>query len=501
MPSSTAYLGVDIGAESGRVMAGAWDGKTMRLQEMHRFPNGGIQLAGTLRWDILRLWSEVRHGLGVASKQTAGEIISIGVDTWAIDYVLLSRTDEILGQPYHYRDRRTRGLVETACAKVPRAEIFAATGLQFMELNTLYQLMATQRDHPELLAAADCLLMIPDFLHWCLCGAHAVEFTNGTTTQFLDPRTRSWAIQLLGRFGLPTHFLAEIIEPGTCLGALRAALVEQIGGRRISVVAPATHDTASAVAAIPAPESGQANWAYLSSGTWSLIGIESNAPILSPRACELNFTNEGGIDGTWRVLKNVMGLWLMQRGRRAFEEQGHPCDYAELVRLAVDSPVHASFIDPDDARFLDPTDMPRAIQEYCRDTDQPIPDGRGALIRCVLESLALKYRAVLRALEELTAERIEVLHVVGGGSKNTVLNQFTANACGCEVISGPVEATVLGNLLVQARTGGELSSLREMRSVVRASSELHHFIPRDGPLWDEAAARFQRYCTPPHTGS
>jgi rhamnulokinase len=265
-----------------------------------------------------------------------------------------------------------------------------------------------------------------------------------------------------------------------------------LGG--VSVIAPATHDTASAVAAVPARDSGRRSWAYISSGTWSLIGIESATPILSARACELNFTNEGGIDGTWRVLKNVMGLWLLQRCRLAFEERNGPCEYAELVRLAAAAPASVSFIDPDDLRFLNPRDMPRAIQDYCRETDQPVPERDGALIRCVLESLALKYRFVLGSVQELTGERVDVVHIVGGGSQNRILNQFTANACGCEVVAGPVEATVLGNLLVQARSRGEIASLSEMRAIVRASSELEQFTPMDGSLWDEAASRFERIC-------
>jgi rhamnulokinase len=495
MGAAACYLGVDVGAESGRVMAGRWDGKVMRLEEMHRFANGGVQLAGTLRWDVLRIWSDVRHGLAVAAQRNRGEIVSVGVDTWAIDYVLLSRSDEIIGQPYHYRDARTRGLVEEVCGRVPRAEIFAATGLQFMELNTLYQLIATQRDHPELLAAADCLLMVPDFLHWCLCGARVVEFTNATTTQFFNPRTRTWATDLLRRLGLPAHMLAPVVEPGTHLGAFRPTLAEHTGlGGGISVIAPATHDTASAVAAVPTRASGRTSWAYISSGTWSLIGVESATPILSARACELNFTNEGGIDGTWRVLKNVMGLWLLQRCRLAFEERGGPCGYAELIRLATAASATVSFIDPDDLRFLNPGDMPRAIQDYCRETGQPVPESDGALIRCILESLALKYRFVLGSVEELTGDRVEVVHIVGGGSQNRILNQFTANACGCEVVTGPVEATVFGNLLVQARSRGEVASLAEMRAIVRASSELEQFTPMDASLWDEAASRFQRIC-------
>jgi len=494
MGASACYVGIDVGAESGRVMAGRWDGKVMRLEQMHRFTNGGVQIAGTLRWDVLRIWAEVQHGLGLVAKREKENIASVGVDTWALDYALLTRSDEMLTQSYHYRDARTRGLVEEVCRQIPRSEIFAATGLQFMELNTLYQLIATQRDHPELLAAADCLLMIPDFLHWCLSGARSVEFTNATTTQCFDPRRRAWATDLLRRLGLPLRLFGSIVEPGTRLGPLRSTVAEQTGLGAVSVVAPATHDTASAVAAVPALHGAGGKWAYISSGTWSLIGIESATPILSARACELNFTNEGGIDGTWRVLKNVMGLWLLQRCRFAFEERGAPCDYVEMVRLAAAARPGEAFIDPDDGRFLNPRDMPLAIAAYCRESGQPVPQSQGALIRCILESLALKYRFILESLTELTGERVEVVHIVGGGSQNRLLNQFTANACGCEVMAGPVEATVFGNVLVQARTCGEIGSLSEMRAIVRASSEPERFSPEDVESWKEAAARFERIC-------
>jgi rhamnulokinase len=486
------YLGVDVGAESGRVMAGLWDGQALRLEELHRFANGATDLAGTLRWDVLRLWGEVQSGLAAAAQRFGEAIVSIGVDTWGVDYVLLSKTDELLGLPFHYRDLRTRGLMETAFARVSRSEIFAQSGVQFMEINTLYQLLALQRDHPELLAGADCFLMIPDFLNWCLTGVRGVEFTNATTTQFCHPATRGWASGLLRAFDLPERILPPIIEPGANLGSLRASVVQRTGIRGAQVIAPATHDTGSAVAGVPTARTGRADWAYLSSGTWSLLGVEVPHAVLTPLALQRNLTNEGGIDGTYRLLKNIMGLWLVQQCKRSFESHGRSYDYAELVRLAEAAPAFRSIIDPDDARFLSPADMPAAIQGYCRETGQPLPDDARAFVRCCFESLALKYGTVLGWLEELTGQRVEVIHIVGGGSRNALLNQFTADACGRPVVAGPVEATVLGNLLVQVRARGELGSLHDMRSVVRASDGISEFVPKNEAAWTKPRARFER---------
>jgi rhamnulokinase len=488
------YLGVDLGAESGRLMAGLWDGRHMRLEELHRFPNGPVHLAGTMRWDVLRLWSEVEHGLARAAERFGESVVSVGVDTWGVDFVLLSKTDELLGLPYHYRDARTRGMLEHAFSRLPRAEIFAATGLQFMEISTLYQLLALERTHPELLAGADCLLMIPDFMNWCLCGSRVVEFTNATTTQCFHPTQRHWSVDTLRRLGLPTHMFPDVVPPGKRLGLLRQSVADRTGLSRIDVIAPATHDTGSAVAAVPTQNTGKANWAYISSGTWSLMGVEVPEALLSQRVLELNLTNEGGVNFTYRLLKNIMGLWLVQQCKRAFEARGKHVDYDGLVRLAIDAPVLKSLIDPDDTRFLNPPDMPSAIQQFCRETGQPVPDTEGALVRCALESLALKYQAVLSALENVVGNRIDVIHVVGGGSRNELLNQFTADASARPVLAGPVEATVLGNLLVQTRASGDSVSLEELRTIVLQSSDIREFQPNAATeaAWHEARDRFQK---------
>jgi rhamnulokinase len=483
------YLAIDLGAESGRVMAGLWNGKTIRLEEIHRFPNGPINLAGSLRWDVLRLWSEIQHGLGLAAKKYGKSIVSVGADTWGVDFVLLSRHGELLGQPFHYRDARTNGMMERTFRKVPRAEIFAQTGLQFMQFNTLYQLLAVQRETPELFAEADCLLMMPDFVHWALCGARVVEFTNGTTTQCLHALKRNWATGLLKKLGLPTRIFPKVVPPGTVLNGLRPDVAERTGLGNVRVVAPPTHDTASAVAGVPTANTGRANWAYLSSGTWSLMGAEVQHAVLSPRALEINMTNEGGLDGTYRLLKNIMGLWLVQQCKRAFEARGQKYDYAALARLAGEAAPLRAVVNPDDSRFLNPPDMPKAIQAFCRETGQLVPRAEGELVRCAYESLALRYRQTLAWLEELTANRIEVIHIVGGGSQSEILNQFTADACQRPVLAGPVEATALGNLLVQVRASGELTSLAETRDVIRKSSTVKTYEPGPAAPWEEAAAR------------
>jgi len=494
---SECYVGIDLGAESGRVMAGLWDGKRIRLEELHRFPNGPVEIGGTLRWDVLRLWSEIQQGLRIAARKYGKAVKSVGVDTWGVDFVLLSKRNELLGYPFHYRDSRTRGVMERAFKRLSRAEIFAATGLQFMEFNTLYQLLALKEVSPEVLAAADCLLMMPDFFHWCLCGSRVAEFTDASTTQLFDPVRNCWSRKLLEHFDLPTKILPRIVPPGTRLGQLLDGNSHQTGLSRIATIAPASHDTGSAVAAVPTEPRGEGTWAYLSSGTWSLMGLELREPRLSARALQFNLTNEGGVDGTYRLLKNISGLWLVQQCKRSFDRNGKKRDYGQLVRLAQRTPSLTSLINPDHASFMNPADMPTAIRHFCRRTHQPVPESEGAVIRCALESLALKYQSVLQNLEEVGDHRIEVIHIVGGGSQNALLNQFAADACQRPVLSGPVEATVLGNVLMQARATGEIGSLAELRSVVRTSCEVRAFHPKasNAADWNEAQEAFNRICS------
>jgi rhamnulokinase len=486
------YLAVDLGAESGRVMAGIWDGRKLRLKEIHRFPNGGVTLGETVRWDVLRLWAEIQDGLTLAGRTFGRHIVSVGADTWGVDFVLLDRRGEILGQPYHYRDARTRGALARAFRRVPRAEIFAQTGLQFMELNSLYQLLAWRDRSPALLDAADTLLFMPDFVHWALCGAKRAEYTIASTSQCVHPLKRNWSLPLLRKLGLPTHFLPRIVPPGTALGMVRRSLAERTGLSGVSVVAPPSHDTASAVAGVPTPHTGEANWAYISSGTWSLMGVEVKKAALSARALALNLTNEGGIDGTYCLLENIMGLWLVQECRRSFDAAGRWYDYAQLAALATKARPFRSIVDVNDPRFLNPPEMPEAIRDFCRETKQPVPRTEGDLVRCAYDSLALKYRETLAALEELTGTPTEVIHIVGGGSRSRLLNQCAADACRRPVVTGPVEATAMGNLLTQVRADGELDSLADMREVVRASSPVRRYEPAQGDATADRLAALRK---------
>lgn len=490
--SEKVYLAIDLGAESGRVIAGIYDGNKVRLEEMNRFPNGPVNVAGTKRWDLIGLWKEIQAGLHIANQKFGDSIISCGVDTWGVDYVLLSEKDELLGQPYNYRDPRNDGMVEHALTRVSKQEIFAQSGLQFMQINTLYQLISTQLNDPGLLDVAEHFLMVPDFFHWLLCGSKVVEFTNATTTQFLHPNERDWSKDLLRKFEIPEKIFPKVVPPGTKLGTLRKDVSHQTGLGRIDVVAPATHDTGSAVAAVPTDETGKANWAYISSGTWSLIGVEVQDAILTHEALEQNVTNEGGIDGTYRLLKNVMGLWLVQECRRSFKREGNSLDYTQLTELATVAESFRTIIDPDAPAFLNPDDMVTEIKNWCIEHNEPVPESEGQFVRCALESLALRYRNVLRGIEKLTGEKIKVIHIVGGGCKNSLLNQFTANACGVPVIAGPIEATALGNVLIQARASGDIGTLGEIRKVVKASSDLMTFEPEGVEAWDEAFTRYQK---------
>jgi rhamnulokinase len=470
-------------------MAGLWDGARVRLEELHRFPTGIAHIGDTMRWDIAQIWSEVERGLGLAAQRYGDAIVSVGVDTWGVDYTLIDATGALIEQPWHYRDARTRGALERVQSRVSLEDIWAASGIQFMEINTLYQLVASHERDPSVLARADRFLMIPDYLHFRMCGARVSEFTNATTTQFFHPTRKTWSVDLLENLGLPTAMLPEVVPPGTRLGRLLPAVRERTGLHAgVEVIAPATHDTGSAVAGLPgAAAEGRA---YISSGTWSLLGVELPEPNLSHRAFELNLTNEGGLDGTYRLLKNIMGLWLVQGCRRSFEKSGSPRDYTALVAAAIDAPPSRSLIDPDDPLFLSPPDMPAAIASFCRETGQPEPHTEGEYIRCALESLALKYASVLDWLKEMTGSFIGAINIVGGGSRNRLLNQFTANACRRPVLAGPVEATVLGNVLVQARACGELAALEDLRHISRDSSSIEEIRPGHESAWENAQRRF-----------
>jgi rhamnulokinase len=481
VPEKMRLLAIDLGAETGRAVAGSFDGEQIALEEVCRFPNRPVETAGTLHWDALRLYADVVDGI-----RAAGRIASVGIDTWGVDFGLLDRAGHLLGNPVHYRDHRTEGMLEEAFRRVPRQEIYARTGIQFMPINTLYQLLALVRSGDPQLEAADRLLMMPALIAYWLCGTQADEFTDATTTQCYDPRTGAWATDVLDRLDIPSRIFGEVVQPGTELGPLRLAL--DLGP--VKVIAPGTHDTASAVAAVPFDT--QRRPAYISSGTWSLVGIEMPHPVISSAALDSNLTNEGGVAGTFRLLKNVMGLWLLQECRRAWAGTIAELPYDDLLRLAEEAPAFVAVIDPDDERLLRPGDMPAILSRLAAENGSSLPPDPGSLTRCIFESLAVKYRWTIEQLEQVTASHIEAIHVVGGGANNRLLCQMTADACGRPVFAGPVEATAMGNLVLQAMTLGLVASLDEARELVRRSVLVETYEPMPSRGWEDAWHRFHR---------
>jgi rhamnulokinase len=480
-----SYLALDFGAESGRAVLANLHSGVLTIKEVHRFPNQPVEYADALHWDVPRLWFEVGNALSYFGQR---RLESIGVDAWGVDYALIGEHGELLQNPYHYRDRRTGGVMAEVFRRVSKEEIYRTTGIQFMPINTLYQLFAAYRDTPLILAAAKRLLTIPDLFNYFLTGNAVCEFTNATTTQLADPVRRAWATNLMEQLGFRTDLPAPLVEPGTHIGTLLPSVARNSQLAGTPVIAPGCHDTASAVAAISARD----GTAFLSSGTWSLLGTELDAPILTPQALQANFTNEGGVNGTTRLLKNVMGLWMLQACKSCWS--AHAGDYRELVELAKREPAFAHLVDPDDESFLHPTDMSAAIADFCKKTRQPAPETPGAHVRCVLESLALKYAVVLRRLEQLCGRRIEQIRVIGGGSKNRLLNQFTADATGRRVLVGPAEATALGNIAMQILATGEASSLQEVRALVDRSFPTEIFEPLETHKWERHSHRFEQYC-------
>ncbi len=490
--TQSCYLAVDIGASSGRHVAGLFDGKRLTLEEQYRFENGPIAAAGRLYWNLLGQWQHVLAGLRATHNKHGNRVASIGVDTWGVDFALLGPRDELLGNPVCYRDPRTDGMLAHALSIVPRDQIFAHTGLQFLQINSLYQLLAMQVQNSPLINISETMLLMPDVFHWLLSGVKSVEMTNATTTQFFNPVKGRWATELLDQLKLPTHFLGNIVQPGTKLDILTAPIAASIGMNRVPVVAPGTHDTASAVMAVPAASKfgSRPDWCYISSGTWSLMGVELPQPVINEKCLELNFTNEGGVGGTTRLLKNICGLWLVQECRRVWNESGKSYSWDLLTQAAAASKPLVSFINPDDPIFLAPKDMPAAIRDFCRRTNQPVPADEGAVIRCALESLAMQYRRVLGWLEELIGGHLETIHVVGGGANNRQLCQMTADACNRHVLTGPTEATAIGNIMMQAVAAGEVANIAEAREIVRSSFPVEEFQPQNSGAWNEAYSRY-----------
>ena len=491
MARTRDFLAIDLGASNGRVLAGRWDGSRFGLSEIQRFPNVPVSQTGRLQWDALAIWSEVKSGLaryaaGVAERP--GELAGLGLDTWGVDFGLLDRAGNLLGNPYHYRDRRTAGVMAQAFERVPRRDVFMATGVQPMHYNTLYQLLAMVRAEDPQIDAAATMLSMPNLFAYWLCGRKAAEYTHATTTQCLDARTRGWAVGVLEALGIPTRIFPALVEPGTLLGPISPDVTAETGIPAAPVFAVACHDTASAVAAIPGLDAASA---FISSGTWSLMGVEVPSPIVTDAALEAGFTNEGGVAGTTRLLRNIPGLWLVAECRRKWQRDGREYGWDELAALAEQSPGLRSLIDPDDPTLLNPPDMPAAIRALCRATGQEPPESAGAVVRCCLDSLAARCLSTLDNLAEVTGRRPETIRVVGGGSRNQLLCQLTADACGLPVVAGPAEATAFGNVLVQAIAAGDLRDVAEGRAAVAASVALETYDPRSGGDWEAARSRLR----------
>jgi len=470
-------LAIDIGAESGRVMAVTFDGQRLHTEEVYRFPNVPVRVRGTLHWDVLRLWNDVQSGIGKATARVP--VDAIGLDTWGVDFALLDQRGQLLCNPVHYRDARTEGLTDYVFERIPRAEVFAQTGIQILSFNTLYQLVSLARHQDPALAIAARFVTVPDLLHYWLAGAPVNEYTNSTTTQCYDVPNGRWAVDLLEHLGIPTRIFLAASQPGHILGK---------SAEGIPVVLTPHHDTACAVVGVPMMGEQAA---YLSSGTWSLFGLELPKPVVNAEALAANVTNEGGYGGTIRLLKNIMGLWIIQEMRRAWAATGQEYTYEQLAEQAAVAEPFAAMIDPDDAAFLPPGDMPARIRDFCTRTGQTPPSSVGASARCIFESLALKYRYTLDQLKGLTGRTVETLHIVGGGVQNTLLCQMTANAVGIPAIAGPSEATALGNGTVQLIALGELATVAEARTLIRDSVALVTYAPQDPTDWQAAYDRFR----------
>ena len=502
--STHSYIACDLGAESGRVILGVLHGGILTLEEVYRFPTGPLPLGESLRWDVPQIFEELKTGLSRITPHHKAQAASLSVDSWGVDYVLTntagatpalsphSLSPHLL--PYHYRDTRTDAAFLAAGETVPAAVIFAETGIQFMPINTLYQLLAHRQQEPQQLAEADQLLLIADYFNALFSGVSVAERSLASTTQLYNPKTRAWSEALLTQFDLPVPLLPPLVDSGTVLGALTPQIAAQTGLHGVQVLATCSHDTAAAVAAVPVTEqsAGSGDWAFLSSGTWSLLGVELPEPLINAGVHAANFTNEIGYGGTVRFLKNIAGLWIVQECRRTWLAKGWNYSYDDLTRMAEAAPPLGSLLLPGDARFLTPGGMPAKVREFCRETGQAVPKTPGQIVRCALESLALSYRRTLEQLETLTGRTLSRLHIVGGGSHNALLNQLAANATGRTVLAGPAEATAIGNLLLQAVTLGHLGSLADLRRTVRASFPVQTFEPADSKAWQDAYVRFQQ---------
>lgn len=483
--SISRFLAIDLGAESGRAFVGTLDSGKIVLEEVHRFSNVPVVVSGHLHWDVFALFREVKESLKLAAQK--GNIESVGIDTWGVDFGLVRKQDGTLDLPFSYRDSRTNGIMQKVFEKIPGKEIYARTGIQLMQINSLYQLYIMKEECGGNFGEFSKLLFMPDLMSFFLTGKKFSEYTIASTSQMLNAVQKEWDEAIFSRLDLPLNIMAPIVHPGTLIGPILPEIVDEGGlSREVNVVAVGSHDTASAIAAVPALEG---DWAYLSSGTWSLIGIETERPIINEFSMGGNFTNEGGVGGKINFLQNIMGLWLLQEVRRNWENNGEHYGYDELMRMAQSAREFKCIVDPGDGSFLNPHDMRAAILEFCRKTMQPCPESKEEIVRCIFESLAFKYRTAIEKMNLITGNVVKILHIVGGGAQNEMLNQLTADAAGIPVIAGPVEAAAIGNILVQAIAGGKISSIGEGRKVVAKSFRLKKYLPQRTEKWDEAYKR------------
>lgn len=485
-------LAFDFGASSGRAIVGLYDGKKLNLEETHRFPNDPVQIGKSMYWDVLRLFHEIKQGIVQTVHQGYRDIASIGIDTWGVDFGLLDKQGNLLGNPYHYRDSRTEGMMDQACNIAGREEIFGQTGIEIIWFNTLYQLMAMVQQNSAILEKADVLLMMPDLFNYFLTGVKSSEYTNSTTSQMYNVSRGEWAVNLMEKLGIPTDLCLDVVKPGTKIGTLLPEISKELGVPQIPVVSVASHDTASAAVSVPVSQ-GE-DYAFISCGTWSIMGAEIDKPLVNERTMKLNFTNEGGTGNKVLLMKNIMGLWLIQECKRQWEIEGEKLSFNDLEQAAREAKPFVSFIDPDDMSFAGPNNMPGKVAAFCQKTGQPVPQTKGEIIRCIAQSLALKYRYTVECLEEIQGKKINRIHMVGGGIKDKLICSFTANATKREVVTGPVEATAIGNNLVQLMALGELKDLQEARQLVRDSFETTIYNADTQLDWDAAYESFRKYC-------
>ena len=493
MKKQYKFLAFDFGASSGRAMLATFDGEKITLEEKHRFSNDPVSVNGDLHWDILRLFFEIKQGILKCANSGDRDIDCIGIDTWGVDYGLLDKKGKLLGNPYHYRDTRTDGMYEEAFKLVSKEEIYQNTGIAFNWFNTLFQLLSAKLSGDVTLENADKLLFIPDLFNYFLTGEKRCEYTIASTSQMFDSKTYEWATDMLEKMGIPTNLFADMVYPGEKVGVLKAELAEELGVEQIPVVAVASHDTGSAVASVPV-DKGE-DFVYISSGTWSLMGVELDEPMVTGDALNYNFTNEGGVNKTIRFLKNIMGLWLIQESRRQWDREGTLLSFDELEKQAKEATPFASLIDPDYHKFQTPGNMPKRIREYCEKTGQKVPETKGEIVRCIAESLAFKYRQVVEGMEDVTGKKYDVINIVGGGIKDKMICSFTANATGRKVSTGPVEATSIGNVIVQGMAMGAIRDLDEGRKIVKNSFPIDVYEPQDTEMWNEAYENWKKICT------